>query len=111
MVVEDDYLVALDLVDRVEALGGEVVGPFHDVAGGQRALAQARPDAAVLDVRLGRELVYPLAEALIAAGVPFVFATGFDASVLPARFASLPRLTKPIVSRDLEAALRTLLSR
>jgi hypothetical protein len=101
LVVEDDYIVAIDLVDCLRGLGAVVIGPFYDVAGGSSALTGTRPDAAILDVKLGRELVYPLADKLMEVGVPFMFATGFDASALPDRFASCPRLIKPIISRDL----------
>jgi DNA-binding response OmpR family regulator len=105
LVAEDDFIVAMDLVDRLEALGAIVVGPFHDVGAAGRALAVAHPDAAILDVKLGREHVYPLADALAAAAVPFIFATGFEASAIPGRFAPVTCLTKPVSSRDLEAAL------
>jgi two-component SAPR family response regulator len=110
LVAEDDFIVALDLVDRLQALGATVVGPFHDVATACGALAAARPDAAVLDVKLGREQVYPLADRLVEARVPFIFATGFEGSAIPHRFASVTCLTKPVSSHELEAAFLTMLS-
>ncbi len=110
LVVEDDYIVAMDLVDSLEALGAIVVGPFYGVATASDALTAARPDAAILDIKLGRETVYPLADRLLAAAVPFVFATGFEASAIPLRFASVTCLTKPVSARDLDLAFLRMLS-
>ena len=110
LVAEDDYLVALDLVDQLRSLGAEVIGPFHDVASARSILPSKRPDIAVLDVKLGADLVYPLADMLVEAGVPFVFTTGFDASALPVRYASRPRMMKPITARHLQAVLSAVLA-
>jgi two-component SAPR family response regulator len=110
LVAEDDYLVALELVDQLRFLGAEVIGPFHDVASARGALPLEQPDIAVLDIKLGTNLVYPLADMLVETGVPFVFTTGFDASALPARYASRPRMMKPITTRHLEAVLSAVLA-
>jgi two-component SAPR family response regulator len=59
-------------------------------------------DAAVLDVNLGGELVYPVAETLARRGVPFIFVTGYGAESIDARFARVPVLQKPI-ERDMLA--------
>jgi hypothetical protein len=53
-------------------------------------------DAAILDVNLGGELIYPVADALAARGVPFVFVTGYGAESIDGRFAHVPILQKPI---------------
>ncbi len=109
MVIEDDFLIALDLVHQLQSLGAEVVGPFHNVAAALDGLTVRRLDAAVLDVQLGRETVFRLAERLQEASVPFVFATGFDDAVIPEHFASVRRLTKPVMEKDLLGALTDLL--
>jgi two-component SAPR family response regulator len=60
------------------------------------ALRNARVDAAVLDVNLGGEVVYPLADVLTADRVPFIFVTGYGPDEIERRFASVPVLQKPI---------------
>ena len=67
--------------------------------------AGAPPDAAILDVNLGGEMVFPLAEALRDRGVPFMFATGYDSWALPPAYADVPRCEKPF---DVGRCLRTL---
>jgi CheY-like chemotaxis protein len=98
MLVEDEALVALMMEDQLRELGCEVAGSFAGLAAALRWLdAQAEPpDGAVLDVNLGGgERVFPLAHALRARGVPFVFATGY--SLLPDDgFAEIPVLNKPV---------------
>ena len=109
LVVEDEAMIALALEDMLDALGCEVVG----VAGTLRtALAMARDDdlpmdGAILDVNLGGEPVYPVAKALAARGVPFVFCTGYGSSGVAADFAHIPALAKPYEQQQLFDLLRT----
>jgi two-component sensor histidine kinase/CheY-like chemotaxis protein len=107
MVVEDEALVAMSLCQSLDELGFEVIGPFSRIADAIVALKNHRVDAAVLDVNLGGELVYPLAEALAADQVPFIFVTGYGTDEIEQRFACTPVLQKPI-ERD---ALRSILTR
>src|SRR5438270_8852311 len=82
LVVEDEYLIAADIAASLEALGAEVAGPAASVAEALTFLERDgdRLDGAVLDVNLGKERVYPLADVLRSRGIPFVFTTGYDAS-------------------------------
>lgn len=97
LVVEDDYTVADVLCQHLEDAGADVLGPVPDVAGALELLAaEGAPDGAVLDVNLGGEMVWPVADALRARGVPFLFATGYDASAIPARYAGVRRCEKPV---------------
>lgn len=106
LVVEDEYVMAKDLQHELEDAGAEVLGPVPSVADALALLAtDVRPDAAVLDVNLGGELVFPVAEALRERGVPFLFATGYDRWALPATYAEVPRCEKPF---DVGRCLRTL---
>lgn len=97
MIVEDEYLVAADLARFLDHLGAKVIGPFPTVG---EALdyfhAGSMPDFAMLDVNLRGEMVFPVADCLIAAGVPLLFITGYDTGVLPLAYAGVPRLEKPI---------------
>jgi len=106
LVVEDEYVIAVDLAASLEDLGVAVVGPVRSVA---EALAlierEATLDAAVLDVNLGAEKVFPVARSLQARGVPFVFATGYDHWIIPSAFEKVPRFEKPVDTAELVRAL------
>lgn len=105
LVVEDDYLVAMDLVRALQRAGAEVIGPAPAVEAALNALAQAAPDGAILDINLGGEMAFPVADALTERGVPFVFATGYDSQVIPPRFTHIKRCEKPMASEQICAAL------
>ena len=97
LVVEDEYFLADELQITLEDAGAEMLGPVASVQGGLCILeGSTLPDAASLDVSLGGETVYPLADALIARGVPFVFTTGYDQAAIPSSYAHIRRLEKPV---------------
>jgi PAS domain S-box-containing protein len=96
MVVEDEALVAMSLRDSLDELGFSVIGPFSRISEAMIALRNNHVDAALLDVNLGGELIYPLADVLTADHVPFVFITGYGADEIERRYASIPILQKPI---------------
>jgi two-component sensor histidine kinase/DNA-binding response OmpR family regulator len=99
MIVEDEALVALVLADHLTEFGLSVVGPCASVAEATAAVEANDLDAAILDVNLGKELVYPVAELLAQRGVPFVFVTGYGPESIDGRFAHAAVLEKP-VERD-----------
>ena len=80
-----------------------MVGPFSRMSEAMLALRNSRVDAAVLDVNLGGEVVYPLADVLAADRVPFIFVTGYGAEEIERRFASVPVLQKPIEQDALQS--------
>jgi PAS domain S-box-containing protein len=96
MVVEDEALVAMALSELLNEMGYSVMGPFSRISEAIIALRNGRIDAAVLDVNLGGELVYPLADILVADGVPFIFVTGYSGEEIERRFSNIPVLQKPI---------------
>jgi PAS domain S-box-containing protein len=97
LVVEDEYMLADELQRELTRVGAVVLGPVPSVGMALELLArEAELDGAVLDVNLGGELVYPVADALTERAIPFVFVTGYDACVLPPRFAQAPRCGKPV---------------
>lgn len=105
LVLEDEWIVAMDTQDLLESAGFEVVGPVASVREALALLQSAPVDAAVLDVHLTREMSFPVAEALIACATPFVFVSGFARADLPPRFREHPLLSKPVVAERLLAAL------
>ena len=110
LLVEDEYLVALGLEDNLRALGCTVVGPVPTLSAAKVAAAHEALDAAILDVNLAGETVFPAAAILLDRGIPFMFCSGYSgAGPLPARFADAPRVPKPYTSRAISAALGDLL--
>jgi DNA-binding response OmpR family regulator len=101
LVVEDDFLVAKLLAEILESVGWQVVGPVERLARALDAAASEDFDAAVLDVNLGGQTVYPVAEVLDARRVPFVFVTAHGREALPSLFSGRPHLGKPFAPREL----------
>ena len=97
LVVEDDYITAQDLLEELLRCGAEVMGPVANVADALILLESGlAPHMAILDIGLGDEKVYPVADALRDRDIPFVFATGYDAWVIPEGYADVPRAEKPV---------------
>jgi PAS domain S-box-containing protein len=102
LLVEDEALVALMIQETLAEFGFDVIGPVGTVSEALAAARQQRIDAAVLDINLGDELVYTVAEILVQRGVPFVFVTGYDADAIDSRFSGIPVLQKPIERESLQ---------
>jgi CheY-like chemotaxis protein len=96
LVVDDEPLVAMLVEDLLGEAGAQVVGPAATLAAGLDLLREGAPDGAVLDVNLDGVLVYPLAEALWDAGVPFVVVTGYGRLGVDAAFTGATVLHKPL---------------
>jgi CheY-like chemotaxis protein len=105
LTVEDEYMLAQELALFLEQHGATVVGPVGTVQAALGLATREAVDAAVLDVNLRSQLVYPVADALIERGVPVVFVTGYDELLLQRPYIHLPRCPKPL---DKEALLRVL---
>lgn len=102
MIVEDESLLGLSLQQVLSDLGYSVVGPYGCVAEALRGLDSQPIDAAILDVNLAGEFVYPLADLLRTRNIPFVFATGYSLESIDPRFDEISILQKPIDRQALE---------
>jgi CheY-like chemotaxis protein len=100
LVVEDEPLIAMLIEDILREQGCDVVGPASTVADGLRLATGDRLDAALLDVNIGEETVYPVADALRRLDVPFVFVTGLQGESLSEAYRVQPTIRKPIFRRD-----------
>lgn len=110
LVVEDEPFVALGLEDNLRSLGCAVIGPATTLAAAMQAAGHEAMDAAILDVNLGGETVFPAAAVLADRGIPFVFCSGFSSETrLPERFSEVPRVAKPYTGRIIARALMDLL--
>lgn len=111
LIVEDEFLIAMDLKETLEVHGWRVIGPVATVREALLLLENELPTVALLDVNLRNELVTPVAEALQSRGVPFVVASAyqrpeqFGATIL----ASAPNVGKPTGERRLLAVLAELI--
>jgi CheY-like chemotaxis protein len=103
LIVEDESLVAMLLETILEDMGCTPVGPAANIDDGLRLAVEETPlDAALLDVNVAGRQVFPVAEALKARGVPFIFSTGYGESGLPDAWRGQPTIQKPFT----EAAVR-----
>lgn len=109
LIVEDDFFVVQELQSAVEEIGAGIEGPAADVASALKLIASGRKlDGAVLDINLQGEMVFPVAEELARRGVPFVFSTGYDRTIVPEVFGEVPQCEKPL---DADRVISTLAQR
>jgi len=105
LVVEDEMLIAMDVERMLLEQGCTVVGPTSTVARALKAIDAGAIDAAVLDVNLGREKIYPVAELLAERATPFVLVTGHSRESLPETLSDRPVISKPYQREELIRAL------
>jgi DNA-binding response OmpR family regulator len=110
LIVEDESMIAMLVQDFLEESGWEVAGWAGRI---ERALAlawDAEIDAAVLDLNLGGQDTFAVADILRRRQIPFVFATGYGADGVAERFRGVPTLTKPFRRDEMDKALETAMS-
>jgi len=105
LVVEDEAVEALMLEDLLVQAGSIVIGPAVTTESALALIGQEAIDCAVLDVKLVDGEVFAVADALAARGVPFIFATAYQADALGTRYAEVPRIEKVYDCADLLDAL------
>lgn len=111
LIVEDEALIALELEQTVLDLGYEVIGPAASNDEALQLVASHRPDAALLDMNLGRETSERSAMELFRLGVPFLYCTGYaDAGDHAANAKAAGVLRKPLDMKVLTDALNRVLA-
>lgn len=108
LLVEDEAMIAMLVEDMLLDSGATVVGPASGVRAALDAIAANEIDGALLDVNLGGEQSFEVADALASKSIPFVFVTGYGGAGVRDRYPNAPTLQKPFVTSDLERALSTL---
>lgn len=109
LIVEDEPLIAMMIEDFLETLDREVAGTVDNIAAGLERVAEGGFDGAILDVNLrGGETSWPIADALAAAGIPFLLATGGAGDSIPEAHRDRPVLSKPFTMDSVEKALDAL---
>lgn len=107
LVIDDEALIAITLKDAVEELGCDVVGPAGSADAALGLIRERAPDLAILDVNLAGSSSAPVAAALRALSIPFIYCTGYaeTAKQIEGGLQS-EMLTKPVDPHELEAALK-----
>lgn len=109
LVIEDEEMIASVIEEMLRALGCRQVWIAGSAKDAQALLAQQRPHAAILDVNLGDDSGFRLAQSLTDAQIPFVFATGYGRHGLPEQWATHTTMQKPFKLETLQAVLGGLL--
>ena len=104
LVVEDDFFLANDTERALKRAGAAVLGPVGQAERALALLESHEPNCALVDINLGHGVQFRVAEALQDRGVPFVFVTGYDNVMIPARFESVERIRKPTDFRQIVRA-------
>lgn len=105
LVVEDDFILAMDIIEEIRDHNGVVQHHATTLEQGMLELERQRPDACILDINLGSDKVYPLADRLMELNIPFIFASSEVRANIPDRFAAVPLHSKPIEMVKAAAAL------
>jgi CheY-like chemotaxis protein len=109
LVVEDEYLIRMLLEDMLDDLGYRVAAAVGTLAEAREAAASGDFQAAILDVNVDGEQIFPVADILAKRGLPFVFVTGYGEGSLPDPYRNRPALQKPFQADRLKAMLEGLL--
>lgn len=108
--VEDEAIVSMLIEDMLLDLGVEVVGPVSKMPEALVLAQEADIEAAVLDINIGGQLTYPVADILQSRGIPVIFATGYGATALPERYRGTPTIHKPFDQQHFANVMRAILS-
>lgn len=111
LVIEDEYVVAMDLKAELASAGATIIGPVASLAKAMDLIeATSTIDAAILDINLGGQMAFEAADLLRKRAVPFILSTGYDQSLIPTRFDDVLRYEKPVSSEMLCGRLASILT-
>jgi CheY-like chemotaxis protein len=110
LVVEDEYLIRMLLEDMLADLGYDVAAAVGTIAEASELAASGDFNAAILDVNLDGQEIYPVAEILAKRGLPFVFVTGYGERSLSEPYRDRPALQKPFQVEQLKIMLAEILA-
>jgi len=111
LVVEDEMMVSMLIEDMLTDLGCAIVGPASRLDEAMELARATEFDCAVLDVNLGGQPIFPVADLLRERGRPFAFATGYGDAGLRDQDRGAPVLQKPFREGDLARVLGELLAK
>lgn len=105
LVVEDEFLIALDIVAALEQAGIDVAGPVSTVGDALATIEQQPLRGVLLDAHLGGESAARIADALSERRLPFAFVSGYGRESLPEAYQNAPLVRKPFTDQDLLTAI------
>ena len=105
LVVEDEVLVGMLIEEMLRELGYEIAGLSTHLDQAVTLARTARFDVALLDINLNGRQSFPVADAIRARGLPFLFATGYGSRIVPEPYRTAPILQKPFSLAELKGAL------
>ncbi|KCZ84567.1 response regulator receiver protein [Hyphomonas adhaerens MHS-3] len=108
LLVEDEFLIALDVQMRLQEAGYNVLDPVASVEEAMSVLDKTPVCAAILDMNIRGSTSLPIAQRLQAEGKPFIFLSGNDTYQLQEKYSDRSVLTKPIDYAQLIGELREL---
>ena len=110
LIAEDEPVIGYDLCLTVEEAGCEVEGPLPDVSAAMLSYQKRKPDLAILDIGLGKDNVFPLAEKLMAEDVKVIFHSSlFSPEEVAARFPEAVLVQKPCPPSTMLATMHRVL--
>lgn len=110
MIAEDEPIIGYDLCLTVEEAGCEVDGPLPNVSAAMLSYQKRKPDLAILDIDLGRDNVFPLAEKLLAEDVKVIFHSAlYSSEEVQERFPDAVMVEKPCPPSALLATVHMVL--
>ena len=110
-IVEDEYLIRMLLEDMLADLGYAVSDAVGTVAEASEIATKGEFDIAILDVNVGGQEIYPVADILAKRGLPFVFVSGYGEAALAERHRGRPALQKPFQAEQIKTTLASLFSK
>jgi len=112
LVVEDSYLIGMQLKQDLNTFGHEVIGPAPNVKKALKLISEHEIGIAILDINLSNENSYPVASALEDLKIPFFFITGYDSAPFEnGEYSDCLLLRKPILPDELMDALNDFLKK
>jgi CheY-like chemotaxis protein len=105
LVVEDEYLIRMLLEEMLDELGYGVAAAVGTISEARKLATDGEFSAAILDVHLDGQEIYPVADILAKRGLPFVFVTGYGERSLPEAYRGRPALQKPFQAEQLKNTL------
>jgi CheY-like chemotaxis protein len=108
LVLEDNFLIALDMEEMLVALGVTSVHVATTKAKAMELIADHTFDFAILDINLGDDTSFAVADALMARGISFGFTSGYgELLALPSHLRDVPRIDKPFSEGTLSSLIAT----
>ncbi len=105
LIVEDEAAISMLLEDMLLDFGCEIAGSAGRLESALGMVRDLEFDIAILDVNLAGQPIYPVAEALVERGLPFVFSTGYGGAGIKEPFRDRPVVQKPFSQQDLKRTL------